>query len=67
MSARKPRLVRSNPPRSQEADVRSDRPADLIDANGPRVVDVLDVATRAVARELGRQYAREIWKATERR
>jgi chromosome condensin MukBEF MukE localization factor len=59
---RQPRLVRSNPPRQQEADVRSGG-----DFRDPQSRPVLDGAARAVARELGRQAARELWKQAVRR
>ncbi|HYN06568.1 MAG TPA: hypothetical protein VES67_04180 [Vicinamibacterales bacterium] len=61
MSARKPRLVRSNPQRP-EADVRE--PGDFSDPESQRVLDAMAVA---VARELGRQAARDWWQGENRR
>lgn len=63
MSARKPRVVQSNPPGQEEADVRN-QPADFSDPESQRV---LGAAAREVARELGRQAAREWWEQTVRR
>lgn len=62
MSARKAGLVPANPPcRQEEADVH--RPGDFTDPESERV---LDAAARAVARELGRQFARELYTRSHR-
>lgn len=62
LSARKARLVPANPPcRQKEANVH--RPGDFTDPKSERV---LDVAARAVARELGRQFARELYTRSHR-
>ena len=59
MSARKPRLVRSDAPRRQEdAGVRPNQ-ADFSDNDSQ---DALDKMACAVARELGRQAARAWWE-----
>ena len=37
------------------------------DFSDPDSVEVLDAATRVLAREMGRQCARELWKETQSR
>lgn len=62
MNARKPR-VRKTPSRREDHAVRNAR-GDFSDFDSQRV---LDAAARAVARELGRQAARELWEMAARR
>ena len=57
MKPQKPRLVSSPPPRQGEADVR--RPGDFSDPESQRALHMMAIA---VARELGRQAAREWWE-----
>lgn len=62
MSARKPRVLKT-PSRREDRAVHK-ATGDFSDIDSQRV---LDAAARAVARELGRQAARELWEMAARR